>query len=123
MADEDYKKVVKKEFEFTGRYDRDFNRGDKGSCTWCVIEIPTMPEKMKKSLDDIHKAYDGLIWKGFVISENELYVKPDESFVLDETSKFKIIGWKSFAFKDKGWKELSKYKDKKGYYFVLDVLD
>lgn len=95
------------------------------SVDWIKIKYQeeNLPTKMKKAIKDIIKKYgsDENIWRG--ISDNNLYCKCDSTETeLKKASKFKIEKVKSFTFQKKDWRE-KKYKDKKGFYFVIKIAE
>ena len=93
----------------------EYNRGDYKAISWLTIRIKYKSETMKEGLDEIVTKFEGKIWKGY--HNDCLYVKSDND--VQEGTTFKIVNYKRFELED--WKEPDKYREKCGYYFIVQV--
>ena len=100
---------------FKGKYEGGYNRGDYKAIPWLTIRIKHKSETVKEGLNEIVTICEGKIWKGY--HNGCLYVKSDDN--VQKGTMFKTVNYKRFALED--WKEPSKYSERCGYYFIVQV--
>ncbi len=122
-ANQYYKDLVGE--KFTGSYD---GRGPIGTEVWTRIKSDMMKnDTMKNGLDTIDDKFEGKIWRGFhdwmSTPYRILYVKKENSTAkeMEKAKKFKIMSYNYFPRPGIVWKEVDKYKDKCGFYFIVDA--